>query len=126
MDFIFAVAILGERGGACNTSGRRTGGRHCGAALCGEFSGIRSSQRELRMQSAGSSRCQDVSRGVALRAGQQVFGDDLPSGVFAASAAAADGQLALHIEQRAGALIDRFADLTIAHCMADAYVHVSP
>jgi hypothetical protein len=61
-----------------------------------------------------------------LRAGQQVFGDDLPRGIFTAAAAAADGQLALHIEKRAGALIDRFADLTIANCMADAYVHVSP
>jgi hypothetical protein len=80
----------------------------------------------FRMRTTDSSRCRNLSRGVALRAGQQVFGDDLPRGVFAAAAAAADGQLALHIEKRAGAMIDRFADLTIADCMADAYVHVGP
>ena len=115
MDFILAAAILGERDGARNTSGRHTGGWRTGGWRTG-----------AAMNPTGSSRCQDLSRGVALRAAQKMFGDYLPRGVFAASAAAADGQLALHIEQRAGALIDRFADLTIAHCMADADVHVGP
>jgi hypothetical protein len=32
----------------------------------------------------------------------------------------------LHVEKRAGAMIDRFADFTIADGMTDAYVHVGP
>jgi hypothetical protein len=64
--------------------------------------------------------------GVALVAGQEVFGDDLAGGIGAAAAAAPDRQLALNLEERAGTMIHGFADLAITHCMADAYVHLKP
>jgi hypothetical protein len=62
----------------------------------------------------------------ALRASQELFGDDLAGRILAAATAASDGKLALHLEQSAGALIDDLADLAVTHCVADAYVHVAP
>jgi hypothetical protein len=51
---------------------------------------------------------------------------DLAGGVFAAATASPDGKLALHLEQRARAVIDGIANLTVTYCVADAHVHVSP
>lgn len=49
--------------------------------------------------------------------------DDLLRRIFASSAANADRQFALDIQQRAGAVLDDFADLTIGHALANANVH---
>jgi hypothetical protein len=67
-----------------------------------------------------------VSGSGTLRPIQEVFGNDLARGVFAPAAATSDGQLALHFEQRARAVIDGIANLTVTYCVADANVHVSP
>ncbi len=64
--------------------------------------------------------------GGALRAILEVFRDDLAGGVFAASAAATDGKLALHFEQRACAVVDGITNLAVTYCVANAHVHVSP
>jgi hypothetical protein len=55
-----------------------------------------------------------------------MLGDDLAGGFFTATAAAADGKLALHFEQGPRAMIDGIANLTVTYCVADAHVHVSP
>jgi hypothetical protein len=66
------------------------------------------------------------SGSVALRAILELFGDDLARGVFTPAAAGTDRELALHFKQRASTVIHGVADLTITHCIADAYVHLKP
>ena len=53
-----------------------------------------------------------------------MLGDDLLSGVFAATAAGAHRELALHFEQRTGTPIDGLANLAITYSVADAHIHV--
>jgi hypothetical protein len=83
--------------------------------------------RDLRRMPKQAQRSGDVGSGsVALRAVLEVLGDDFAGGVFATAAAGPDGELALHFKQGAGAVIHGITDLTITHCVADAYVHFSP
>ena len=49
--------------------------------------------------------------------------NDLPSGIFAAAAAATDRQTALHVEERRRPALDLFANIAIGDGMADADVH---
>jgi hypothetical protein len=65
-------------------------------------------------------------RSGALSARQEMLGDDLASGVLAAAAAGAHRELALHFKQRARAMVDGIANLTVTYCIADANVHLSP
>ena len=67
-----------------------------------------------------------VSGSSTLQTILEVFGNDLARGVFAPTTATSDGQLALHFEQRARAVIDGIANLTVTYCVADAHVHGSP
>jgi hypothetical protein len=55
-----------------------------------------------------------------------MLGNDLAGGILAAAAATADGELALHFEQRARAVVDGFANLAVTYRVADAYIHVGP
>jgi hypothetical protein len=55
-----------------------------------------------------------------------MLGDDLAGGVFTTTAAASDGQLALHFEQGARAMIDGIANLMVTYSVANAHVHGSP
>jgi hypothetical protein len=61
----------------------------------------------------------------ALCARQEVLGDDLTGGIFAAATASANGKLALHFEQGARAVVHGIANLTVTYCVADADVHLS-
>src|ERR1700704_1057038 len=65
-------------------------------------------------------------RGGALCARQEVLGDNLAGGIFAATTASANGKLALHFEQGARAVVNGIANLTVTYCVADADVHLSP
>jgi hypothetical protein len=65
-------------------------------------------------------------RGGALCARQEVLGDDLAGGIFAAATASANGKLALHFEQGARAVVNGITNLTVTYCVADAYVHLGP
>jgi hypothetical protein len=63
----------------------------------------------------------DPARTVA--AGAQILIHDASGGVFAAAAAASDGQLILYIEERARATIDSLADVFIGDGVANTDVH---
>jgi hypothetical protein len=58
-----------------------------------------------------------------LARGGRVLVDDLASRVLASAAAARDGQIRLNFAKRFGALVDNFANLTIADGSADTNVH---
>jgi hypothetical protein len=66
------------------------------------------------------------SGSVALRPILELLGNDFGGHVFATAAASAHRKLALHFKQGASTVIHGVADLTITHCMANAYVHLQP
>jgi len=89
----------------------------CASGDMGVVSGRAQSGGRCRRRSGGA-----LQLGPAGRAGDLLV-DDLAGGLFAAAAAAADGQATLYVEERRRPTLDLLANIAIGDGMADADVH---